>query len=133
MDPTTYLCGPINGCTDHEANDWRSLARANLNGPTIDPMRRDYRGRELDEGITEAIVEGDIEDIKNCDVVLVSYSKPSVGTAMEVRLAKAELGKYVVIVSAADHPLSPWLLYHADAVFANYLDACKAINELERN
>lgn len=27
---TVYLCGPINGCTDAECNDWRSYAKAHL-------------------------------------------------------------------------------------------------------
>jgi hypothetical protein len=40
-----YLCGPINGCTDSECIDWRAAAKKRLSD-TIDPMRRDYRGRE---------------------------------------------------------------------------------------
>jgi hypothetical protein len=92
-----YLCGPINGCTDEECKDWREAVKAKW-PDAIDPMRRDYRGKE-DESVKQ-IVELDKIDIMNCDVVLVNYDKPSVGTSMEILYA-FERGKFVVIV--ADH------------------------------
>lgn len=117
---SVYLCGPINGCTDAEANDWRQLVIKTLGGDKcIDPMRRDYRGRELEPGIAREIVNGDIEDIRKSDVMLVSYSKPSVGTAMEVFFAHS-IGVPVLIVAPADEKLSPWLTHHATAIFNNY-------------
>lgn len=42
-----YLCGPINGCTDDQCKNWREAAKQVLSD-TVDPMRRDYRGREDD-------------------------------------------------------------------------------------
>lgn len=73
-----YLCGPINGCTDEECKDWREAAKKRF-PETIDPMRRDYRGRET-ECVNE-IVELDKLDVNDCDVMLVNNPKPSVGTS----------------------------------------------------
>lgn len=89
---TVYLCGGINGLGDSACKDWRSAAREKLiPGPgrsrfrVLDPMARDYRGRE-DECVGE-IVEGDKADIVASDIVLVNASRPSWGTAMEVMFA----------------------------------------------
>lgn len=104
-----YLCGPINGCTDEECNDWREYVKQRLPN-TIDPMRRDYRGREA-EAYRE-IVELDKIDVAQSDVLLVNYDKPSVGTSMEVLWAW-ERGKMVVVMCRPDTSISPWLRYHA--------------------
>ena len=46
---TVYLCGGINGLTDGECNDWRTMAKEQIKGHEfLDPMRRDYRGREAE-------------------------------------------------------------------------------------
>jgi nucleoside 2-deoxyribosyltransferase len=107
---TLYLCGPINGCTDAEANDWRQAVIAAWTGRCIDPMVRDYRGRE-DECVSE-IVELDKADVEACDVLLVNYDRPSVGTSMEVLYAW-ERGKRVIVVCREGERISPWLRYHA--------------------
>lgn len=49
-----YLCGPINGCTDDECNDWRSAIKHDwwveqYCHRTIDPMRRDYRAGKMNQ------------------------------------------------------------------------------------
>jgi hypothetical protein len=48
----------------------------------LDPMDRDYRGKE-DESVKD-IVEGDKADIDWADAVIAYCPKPSVGTSMEV-------------------------------------------------
>lgn len=116
MNRTIYLCGPINGRTTEDATSWRETVKDRWDGQCLDPMRRDYRGRELEPGIAAEIVAGDIEDIQNSDAVLVFFDKPSVGTAMEVFYAKHVLKKLVVVIDASDKPLSPWMLHHADHV-----------------
>jgi nucleoside 2-deoxyribosyltransferase len=117
-----YLCGPINGCTDEECRDWREWVK--VNGPAawryIDPMARDYRGREA-EAYRE-IVELDKIDVASVDVVLVNYDKPSVGTSMEVLFAW-QLGKRVVVVCRPDAVISPWLRYHAHHIESSFADA----------
>lgn len=116
MSRTIYLCGPINGRTDEDATTWRETVKARWNGVCLDPMRRDYRGRELEPGIAAEIVDGDIEDIQAADAILVFFDKPSVGTSMEVFYAKHVLGKFVAVIDAQDKPLSPWLLHHSNTV-----------------
>jgi len=111
-----YLCGPINGRTDEDATVWRESVKTTGNFECLDPMRRDYRGRELEPGIAAEIVAGDIEDIQAADAILVFYDKPSVGTSMELFYAKHVLGKPVVLIDASDKPLSPWLIHHSDYV-----------------
>src|SRR4030042_2434090 len=82
MDKIIYLCGPINGCTDEECKDWREFAKLKLLYPVLDPMRRDYRGIEVD--CSSEIVEGDKFDLDSSSHLLVNYEKPSVGTSMEI-------------------------------------------------
>lgn len=121
--PTVYLAGPINDCTDAEAMDWRTEATASLAGEyrVLDPMRRDYRGREA-EHVTE-LVEGDKADIRASDVVLVNADRPTWGTAMEVQYAHDQ-GKRVVAFCAGS--VSPWLRYHAE-VYPSYTVALAAV------
>lgn len=121
---TLYLCGPINGCTDEECRDWREFVKIKWPGPTINPMRRDYRGKE-DESVDE-IVELDKIDVMNSDVLLVNYDKPSVGTSMEMLYA-FERGKLVVVVAAEGTKISPWMRYHSHAIVGSFEDALRYI------
>lgn len=121
-----YLCGPINGCTDAEAKDWREYVKSKLSD-TLDPMRRDYRGREA-ECVNE-IVELDKIDVMKSDVLLVSYDKPSVGTSMEVLYA-FERGKSVVVVARPEASISPWLRYHSHRIVHSFAEAIEYIDSL---
>lgn len=108
-----YLAGPINGCSDEQANAWRERARELLVAQgfeVCDPMARDYRGREGD--FAAELVAADLADIRGCDAVLVSCARPSWGTAMEVRFAHAEAHKFVVGFLPDPEHASPWLLQH---------------------
>lgn len=120
---TIYLCGPINGRTDADCRDWREAVKTAWQGECLDPMRRDYRGRELEPGIAAEIVAGDFEDLHAADALLVFFDKPSVGTSMEIFYTKHVLRKPVVIIDASGKPLSPWLAYHADKVVQSVDDA----------
>jgi nucleoside 2-deoxyribosyltransferase len=120
-----YLCGPINGRSDDDCTSWREYVKARLSD-TLDPMARDYRGRELEPGIAAEIVENDKLDIQASDVLLVYYDKPSVGTSMEVYLAHGK-GKRIVLVDRSDKPLSPWLIYHAHEVYKSLDEAIAAL------
>jgi nucleoside 2-deoxyribosyltransferase len=113
-----YLCGPINGCTDAECKDWREAAKEFFGHR--DPMKRDYRGKEAES--YREIVELDKRDIRQSDIVLVNYVKPSVGTAMEVYYAWT-LGKPVVLWCAPDAVISPWLRYHSTAIVHSFEEA----------
>ncbi len=109
-DPAiTYLCGGINGLSDSQCSDWRDVARRTLNTDTLDPMRRDYRGRE--GNFVNDIVEGDLQDIEDSDFVLVNATRPSWGTAMEIVYAY-DLDKYIVAFVGDTAGVSPWLQFH---------------------
>lgn len=125
---TVYLCGPINGCTDAEANDWREHVKAAApQFAYLNPMRRDYRGKEA-ESVNE-IVTLDKIDIANSHALLVNYDKPSVGTSMEVYIAFST-GKLIVVVTRPDAIISPWLRYHSHAIEHSFGDGIASIGRL---
>lgn len=121
---TTYLCGGINGLSDSDCRDWREFAKAQLTTPTLDPMRRDYRGHEAER--FREIVALDLEDIDVTDFVLVNATRPSWGTAMEVFYAH-QSEKYVV-AWVGQGAVSPWLRYHCAEIHESLENACAAIN-----
>lgn len=119
-----YLCGPINGCTDDEACTWRQWFQDRCR--CIDPMARDYRGKKAES--YREIVDLDKLDIRECDVVVVMYTQPSVGTSMEVFYAWT-IGKPVIVIDESSKPLSPWLRYHSTAIVKSKEEA---LAKLER-
>ena len=120
-----YLAGPINGCSDDEATNWRDLAKERLGAENcLDPMRRDYRGIE-DEN-TDEIVEGDKLDILAADVVLANCWQVSWGTAMEIYYAWSQDSKVIAVVPPGAR-ISPWLRYHTVAVVRSLADAIEII------
>jgi len=112
--PKVYLAGPIFGRSDEECSAWRETAKRELRDVAIvvDPMDRDYRGRE--DVDYERIVRNDKKNISICEAMLVYHDGPSVGTAMEVHYAY-DLGYVKVALAMPDTsaPLSPWMRYHA--------------------
>jgi hypothetical protein len=118
---TIYLCGAINGCTDAQCKDWRERVKKELDGKFnfLDPMRRDYRGREGDH--VRDIVHGDYDDITASDIILAAADNPSWGTAMEIHQAY-QYRKTVVTVCGAAR-ISPWLKYHSHQLFPTLDDA----------
>lgn len=121
-----YLCGPIMNCNDSECKDWREYVKSNYNGECLDPMLRDYRGKEGDFSIE--IVEQDKKDIDECDIVLVNYVKPSIGTSMEMLYAW-ERDKEIYVVTVEDkEKLSPWLLYHCHVIFKDFDHVIRMLN-----
>lgn len=120
-----YLAGAINGCTDAECKDWREYIKIKIGEDnTLDPMKRDYRGIEMN--CVGEIVEGDKIDIDNSTHVLVSYDKPSVGTSMEILYAW-ERNKSVYVVTSPENKLSPWLIYHSTNIFYSFDDAIQKL------
>jgi nucleoside 2-deoxyribosyltransferase len=122
VTPIVYLAGPIHGCTDGEANDWRAYVKTLLPN-TVDPMRRDYRGVEDDN--VNNIISGDKADIDASDAVIANCPAPSYGTAMEILYAWS-LRKLVVVV-APRGPVSPWLRGHSTTVVHTLDEAVDAV------
>lgn len=123
---SVYLCGGINGLSDSDCKNWRETAKSLLLADTLDPMRRDYRGREDD--CVDEIVDSDIEDISACSAVLVNASRPSWGTAMELVYAK-QAGKPIVAFGV-DSRVSPWLRRHSTVIVERLEIACERVNEI---
>lgn len=121
-----YLAGPINGCDDDEANGWRQgVMDRHPDIDFLDPMRRDYRGRE-DECVDE-IISGDMNDIAVSDVFLAYAWQPSWGTAMEIYIAWASCRQKVIVVVPAGQRVSPWLRGHSDYVVTSLAEAEKLL------
>ena len=118
-----YLCGPINGCTDAECNDWREAVTAHF-PEAINPMIRDYRG--VEDVAYREIVDLDKRDVRIADVILVNYDKPSVGTSMEVFYAWT-LGKPVIVWCDSSARVSPWMRYHCTKFVHSLKDAIAAV------
>jgi len=118
---TIYLAGAINGCTDAEAYNWRDKVRSHFYLLGIaklkDPMVRDYRGRE--DACCAEIVELDKRDIRESDILLVRWTKPSVGTSMEVLYA-FERDIPIILWVDPGATISPWLRYHASLIVSDF-------------
>ena len=115
-------------CTDAECRDWREYAKTNLQGASLDPMVRDYRANPMD-GMTE-MVEKDKADIDACDIVLINFVKPSVGTSMEV-LYGWERGKKIVLVAPPASNCQPVARLSQSSPFPAIEEAVDFINSLE--
>jgi len=123
-----YLCGPI--MEEHEgvAREWREYAKQALGDRFIllDPMRRNFKDREVDSA--NEIVEFDLQDVRDADLLLVNYCKPSIGTAMEVFYAAHDLGKFVVAFSPIEfREASPWMVRFTTKILPTLEDAIRYI------
>jgi len=122
-----YLCGGINGLSDADCKNWREQAKSLLKGVTLDPMVRDFRGREDQAG--SMLVHADLHDISKCQFLLVNATRPSWGTAMELVYAH-QSHKTVIAFVAPGNPISPWLRYHCSEIHLTLEAACDSINSL---
>ena len=125
-----YLCGPIMDETEGAARAWRGVATRALEDSFVllDPMRRNFKDREVDSA--NEIVEFDLQDVRDADIVLVNYSKPSIGTAMEVFYASHELQKFVVAFSPFPFKdCNPWMVRFCTKILPSLEDAIAYIRE----
>lgn len=126
-----YLCGPIMDCAELDSASWRQRATSRLSGRfhMLDPMRRNFRDHEIDSA--NEIVEFDLQDVRDADILLVNYSKASIGTSMEVFYASHNLGKFVIAFNPAEFAdLSPWMVKFCTKILPT-LDS--AIDYIERH
>ena len=123
---TVYLSGPIMDEHQGEARKWREAAISMLadHFTLLDPMRRNFRDREVDSA--NEIVEFDLQDVRDADIILVNYSKPSIGTSMEVFYASQNLGKFVVAFSPHSFKdSSPWMIRFSTKILPSLEEACR--------
>ena len=113
---TIYLAGPINKCSDKEANDWREAVMKALKGEFefLNPMVRDYRGVEFEGKNVSKLVKDDKHDILEAEIILVNANKASWGTAMEIHFAYQN--QKVIVAFTSEIRPSPWLVYHCTEV-----------------
>ena len=126
-----YLSGPIMDADAAESKPWRQRAKERLAGKFIllDPMRRNFRDREIDSA--NEIVEFDLQDVRDADILLVNYNKASIGTSMEVFYAAHDLGKFVIAFSPITfQDMSPWMVRYCTKVLPD-LEA--ALDYIERH
>ena len=93
-----------------QAVEWRTRAKELLSDgfDMLDPMRRKFVDRQVDSA--NEIVEFDLQDVRDADLILVNYNKPSIGTSMEVFYAAHDLGKFIVAFSPFEYKdCSPWM------------------------
>ncbi len=118
-------------CTSGESVSWRERAKVRLGGRFVllDPMRRNFRDREIDSA--NEIVEFDLQDVRDADLLLVNYSKASIGTSMEVFYAGHDLGKFVIAFSPESYKdMSPWMVRFCTKILP---DLESALDYIERH
>ena len=121
-----YLSGPIMDERDGLARKWREISKSLLSQHfrLLDPMRRNFRDREVDSA--NEIVEFDLQDIRDADIILVNYAKPSIGTSMEVFYAAHDMGKFVIAFTPFSFKdSSPWMIRYCTKLLPSLEDACQ--------
>ena len=125
-----YLSGPIMDEHVDTAKTWRERATAELREHFIilDPMRRNFKDREVDSA--NEITEFDLQDVRDADILLVNYSKVSIGTSMEVFYAAHDLGKFIVAFSPYPYKeCSPWMVRYCTKILPNLDSAITYIRD----
>lgn len=110
------------------AREWRIEAGRLFNGSfrLLDPMRRKFVDRQVDSA--NEIVEFDLQDVRDADIILVNYGKPSIGTSMEVFYASHDLGKFVVAFSPFEYKdCSPWMARYCTKIVPDLESAVRYI------
>lgn len=126
MKKTIYLSGPIMDEHAGHAREWREQAKKLLGDHfnILDPMRRNFKDREVDSA--NEIVEFDLQDVRDADILLVNYNKPSIGTSMEIFYAAHDLGKFVISFSPFDFKeCSPWIVRYSTKIHSDLEIACQ--------
>lgn len=145
-----YLAGPITGCTDGEANDWRTWASINLSrsGCSIvgvsplrcEPIVGDRYAPEYDDnqfGTPQVIAAKNQEDVRRCDVTLAylpATQPASVGTLQEIGWA-AGLGKPIILVTDNEYVRNnavikatvPWRFPETDDGFTKAVEVIEGV------
>jgi nucleoside 2-deoxyribosyltransferase len=136
-----YLAGPITGCTEGQANDWRTDFAARLESIRIrgisplrcEPLHGPVYGSTYNDsrfGTAKAISSKNLMDLRRCDLTLAYFPYaetarvPSIGTILEIGAAH-ENGKPIIVVSehpkTSDHPVlnafAGWMLSDLNEAF----------------
>lgn len=97
-----YLSGPIFGRPSSESTGWRNNMKKLLSDcEFLDPVDDGYVDADHPDKF-DAIVDGDIQAITDCDVVIAMVPRPSIGTSMELWEAYRQ-GKTVIVITILEH------------------------------
>jgi nucleoside 2-deoxyribosyltransferase len=146
VSPRVYLAGPILGCTQGEAMNWRATVAAKLEPAGIvgvsplrcEPIHGDRYTADYPDpcfGVPRAIAGKNRFDVRSCDMGLYFVPKPeagrlhSLGTIGELFWANGD-GKQTILVSndpfILGHPVidaaSNWKLDVSGVAPENYFD-----------
>jgi nucleoside 2-deoxyribosyltransferase len=123
MTKKVFVSGPIQGIETEQS--YRDVIRevcVRSGFEVIDPWEREkvlYCGSDLawwSRVPAADFIERDLEDIRNCDVLVAYLPKLSAGTCMELFYAK-QVGKKTVCICMIDNP-SPWIVVHSDVILS---------------
>jgi nucleoside 2-deoxyribosyltransferase len=134
MKKQVFISGPIIGM-EKQQNYRETITEiaAKLGFEIIDPWKRErviYNGTEecwWNKVPTFDFVQRDLDDADRCDVMVVYLPMLSAGACMEMFYAKRK-GKQVIVVSELAC-LSPWIVFHSDAIVKNFSQLEEAIKK----
>jgi hypothetical protein len=121
MKKKVFISGPILGMENNQ--DYRKTITETchrLGLEVINPWLREkvlYKGDEKcwwTKCEPMDFIQRDLDDADRCDIMVVYLPKLSAGACMELFYAKRNRKKIIVISEMAC--LSPWIVYHSDAV-----------------
>ena len=134
MKKQVFISGPIIGMEKQQ--DYRktiTVIATKLGFEIIDPWKRErviYNGTEecwWDKVPTFDFVQRDLDDADRCDIMVVYLPILSAGACMEMFYAKRK-GKKVIVVS--EQPcLSPWIVFHSDAIIKGFSQLEEALKK----
>lgn len=127
-----YLAGPIRFSKDYGKTWRKELKEKYTQIEWKDPLERtDYSDEKiLDYNDSIEIVESDLSLIDESDCLLVNWEEevPTCGTPMEVRYAYSN--NIPVVVKSSLDSISPWMIYHSDAVVDTFEEAIRKIGKV---
>jgi nucleoside 2-deoxyribosyltransferase len=125
MKKQVFISGPILGM-EKQQNYRKNITEIieKLGFEVIDPWKRErviYKGTEecwWDKVPVFDFIQRDLDDADRCDIMVVYMPILSAGACMEMFYAKRK-GKYVIVVSEI-RCLSPWIVFHSDAIVSSF-------------
>jgi nucleoside 2-deoxyribosyltransferase len=120
-----FISGPIIGMENQQ--DYRKTVTeivCKIGFEIIDPWKRErvlYNGTEecwWDKVPTFDFVQRDLDDADRCDIMVVYLPILSAGACMEMFYAKRK-GKKIIVISEMEC-LSPWIVFHSDAIIKDF-------------
>ena len=136
MKKQVFISGPILGVEKQQGYRKTITDIAEAAGfEVIDPWKRErvlYSGTEecwWDKVPVFDFIQRDLDDADRCDVMVVYLPILSAGACMEMFYAKRK-GKKIIVVSGLPC-LSPWIVFHSDAIIKDFSALSEALEKLK--